>query len=390
VRLLPFCLSALLVSAGCYTTRPLTHVELRQQLGTSGAPLTLMSADGATVRVDPNTDLRFVLRSGEVTEWIQGRDLWRSELGLSYETRDGAFFVAWDELAGVEVRNLSGGKTFLAVLGVVAAIALVVIAIASKGGLGGSGGSSGGSKKHAETRRVVRRPLPRHSRGGVHVHVPLAIALVAAPDPYPHDAPPPPPLPAPPPPAVAGGEVVDIDGPGPATPAAPAKPRPTRTEATRLFEGSIRRTSQVEFFGHAGAGTELARVEGYTGSLVLGLRVRETFEIGGGVRHTLAPLPPSRGGDLDTGLIGIGRVGGNFWVDDHHWFAIPLSIDGGAGYQVLYHLRLNCGLRFSPIRNLSIGLLPFNPSFIQFREDSEFAGAKRWTFPTTVEVGFVF
>jgi hypothetical protein len=387
VRPLIFCLPALLISAGCYTTQPLRNVELRRQVKRSEAALTLVDTDGSSVRLDPNTDLRFLLRTGEVTDWIEARDLWRSELGLSYETREGVFFVAWEEIVGVEVRNLSGGKTFALMLGVVAAVVVLVLAIASKSGGGGSGIGSGKKRSSGHAKRpVVRRRLPRPTRGGVHVHVPLAIVLAATHGPHPHDAPPPPPPPSTPPealpaPAVAGG----AEASPPESPAAPES-----APAARLFEGSIRRTSQIEFVGHAEAGTELVRVEGYTGSLVLGLRIRETFEIGGGVRHVLAPLPPGRDDELDSGLVGFGRIGAHLWVDDRHWFALPLSIDAGAGYQVLYHLRLNCGLRYSPIRNLSIGLLPFNPSFVHFKEDSPFAGAMRWTFPTTLELGFVF
>ena len=163
----------------------------------------------------------------------------------------------------------------------------------------------------------------------------------------------------------------------------------TRKPAVRLFDDGTRRRASIQFWGNLAAGTELARFEGYTGSVTAGIRIRNAFELGGGFRNTLAE-PSSSGATLEPGFIGFGRLGAHLWLDDNHYVAIPLGVDAGGGHSVKLHLRTYFGLRFSPIRNLSIGLFPFNPSFNWYKDDSPFSGAQRWRFPTTLEVGFVF
>lgn len=398
LRLLPLSLSLLLVLSGCFTAQPLMGLDLRNQLRAGDKPLIIRSADGASARVDPNTELRFLLRSGGITPWIQGRHLWRSDLGLSFEEGKGVFFMPWDDVVGVEARNLSGGKTFGAVLLAVVIVGVAVILIAASlkgGGPGGSNISGGRGKKKQGTSGFGSRPrarlrtLPR-VRAGVHLHVPLIILT------HPggrHDTPPPPPPPPPPVPAPAPapqpeGEVVEINSPGPAAPARPAAVAPAPRPAEQLFSGRIRRSSQIEFWGAVAAGTELARFEGHTASAVLGLRLRETVELGGGVRHATAPLAQSAGGDLRSSVVGFGRVNMHLWLDDNHRVALPIGVDVGAGYRAQVQLRLNLGLRVRLVSNLWLGLLPFNPSFTYYDEESEYRGAKRWTFPTTLEVGF--
>ena len=67
-----------------------------------------------------------------------------------------------------------------------------------------------------------------------------------------------------------------------------------------------------------------------------------------------------------------------------------MSLDVGGGSNVVVHGSLNFGLRFAPIPNLNIGLMPFNPTFTLFQESSPLRGGKYWTFPSSVEVGFNF
>lgn len=401
MRWLSVTLCVLLVFPGCTTTRPVTDVDLRRQLTPGKGALVVSTADGSTVRVDPNTELRFMLRTGEVTPWVRGRELWRSDLGVSFGEGGGVFFFEWSEVIGSEVRNLSGGKTVGAVLLIAVAIGVIVILIAggAKGG-GGSSISTGGKRSRGKTAfgrapRAKRRRLARTS-GGVHVHVPL-IVLSTSPQYYYHGprdvAPPPPPPPPPvrarppPPPPAGSGEVVDVQGPAAAV--AP-KQQATARRAMSLFSGSILRRSRIQLIGNIAAGTELARFDGYTGSVVVGIRIKNAFELGAGFRHTLASQNKTLGPGLDSGFQAFGRIGGHFYVDDRHRFAVPLHLDIGSGHNIFLQTRLSIGLRVNLLRSFWIGLLPFSPNFTYFEEESEFLGAKRWTFPTTLELGFNF
>jgi hypothetical protein len=426
LRLIPVPLCLLLVLAGCSTTKPIITRDFRSELRSSREALQITTVDGDTFRLGPNSEIRFLLHTGEATPWIRGRHLWRSELGLSWKEGDGIIFIGWDEIRGAEVQNLSGGKTFgaIALAAIIVGVVVVLVVASAKGGKGGKvGGSSrgtrigglGGSARAVSPirgRRLARRRVIRH-RGGVHLHIPIIIATThhtspapPPPPPPPRDGPPPP-APAPPPstappptaPPPSGG-VVEIHGAPPApgkqphvatavatAPASTAARKPL--PAVPLFSGSLRRRSVIQLIGSAGAGTELARFQGYTGSLTAGIRLRDLIEIGGGLRHTIEPLRSDLRGERDFSLVGFGRLGLHLWLDDEHRFAIPLSVDAGAGHNVRFHLRVNYGLRFAPLRNLWIGLMPFNTSYTDFTS-GPFDGSSRWSFPSTLEVGFSF
>jgi hypothetical protein len=408
LRLIPIPLCALLVVAGCSTTKPLITRDMRSVLPAGKDAIQFPTVGGDTFRLGPNSEIRFLLHSGESTGWIRGRNLMRSELGLSFEEGGKVYFIAWEELYGAEVQNLSGGKT-VAVIGLVAVIlGVIVVLVASKGKGGGSAlsglgsGGSGGSVRTGGRTRVVRsfrgsralhhRRLIR-PRGGVHIHIPLIIAAGHhhrhhhAP---PRDAPPPPPpgaAPPPPGPAPAGGAVDIHAPPAAAAPAAAPQVKRTPSPAVPLFNGRARRRSKIQLVTSVEAGTELARFQGYTGSLFAGIRLRDVFEIGGGLRHGIDPLRRNFGLESDNSLVGFGRLGFHFWLDDNHYVAIPLSVDVGAGYQARFHLKVNYGLRFAPIRNLWIGLMPFNVSYTRFDNGGPDG---TFTFPTTLELGFSY
>jgi hypothetical protein len=156
--------------------------------------------------------------------------------------------------------------------------------------------------------------------------------------------------------------------------------------AQPLFQGRLVRRSSIELISAAAAGTELVRFGGYSGSFTAGLRLRETIELAGGVRHTIEPLGDGHG----SGVVGFGRFGVHLWLDDNQRVALPMSIDAGAGYHVEALLKLNLGLRVRLTHGVTLGLMPFNPLFQHFKDDSPFRGASRWTFPTTLELGFAY
>ena len=408
-----------MVLAACSTNRPIIARDMRQVLRTSAGAIQFPTINGDTYRLDPNSQIRFLLRTGEATPWIRGRDIWRSELGLSFKDRGDVYLIGWEEVAAAEVSNLSGAKTYGVILLVGALVAVVVLVVLSqaKGGGGGGGGKIGGipglgGKSRARFRPISGRALNPHRALGLrHIHIPIYIALRhGSRDTY-RDSPPPPPPYAPPvaprpasdepgvsPPgaspasAPATSGVVDIDE-EPAPPAAapvvaPPRHKPgARVQATPLFGARARRRSMIQFMASAGAGTELVRLHNYTGSLVAGIRIRDLLEIGGGLRHTMDPRVYGQTGEMQSGVVGFGRAGFHFWVDDRHRFALPLSVDVGAGHNVRLHFRLNYGLRFAPMDNLWIGLMPFNASYSSLDEEV-FKGTERWTFPSTLEIGF--
>ena len=395
--LLPILLSLLLVAAGCSTTLPVISRDMRRELQPGSAAIQFPTLDGDTYRLDPNSQIRFMLGTGEATPWIRGRDLWRSELGISYEERgeDHLHRLGGDRRRRVE--NLSGGKTVgvIALVGdgrpgggpdrvqgqglggawaMEAASGTAEAAGRARGRSGPSAGSPctagaccgttaactctcrSSSPSVTATTRRPRRRRRRHRR----CRRPLVL----------------------PPPEPGGEGVVEIHGASPAAPAAgqgaavapaagaaPASPARAPSPAVPLFDAAARRRLLIQLIASVDAGTELVRLQGYTGSVVAGIRLRDVLELGGGLRHTIDPLREGREGERDFSLVGFGRLGFHFWLDDHHRFAIPLLVDAGAGHNVRFHLRVNYGLRFAPIRKLWIGLMPFNTSYTAFDLD---------------------
>lgn len=343
------------------------------------------------MRVDPNTQLRFFLRSGEVTRWVRGKELWRSDVGISFDDHHGVFFIGWQEILGAEVRNLSGGKTAAAIIISATVVALVVAAILGKGG-GGGGGSLGsfgavGSAKRSYRHRRAVRPLRPHGAGGVHIHLPIMIAAShhAHASPSSNEAPRPQSGPMP-----AAGKLPDEVPTGMESSEAGATQTAASYEATRLFEGAIRRRSGIQLVGSVAAGTEMINFRGYTGTLSVGMRIRNAFELAGGVRHLVASERYRDHGNLRSSFIGFGRIGAHLFLDNNHIVAMALSSDIGAGQHTRFHLKLNVGLRIHPTSRLMIGVFPFNPMFNAYKASSPFGSMTRWTFPTTLEVGFNF
>ncbi len=374
-------LAALLLSSGCTTTSPIPHDGLRGALSSASThKIVLLDQEGNTTRLDPNSEVRFILGAYEATPWISGRDLWVSKVGLSFEVDRGVHFLQWQEITAAEVRNLSGAKTFGVMLLTVALVGVLVIFLAGKGG-GGSGSNSisgGKSKSPRTTRSWRRRSMGRAS--GIHLHLPL---IIAAPHPTHRSDVPPPPRELRPQNSEIKQAFDQID-------AEPARLTPTTepVKASLLFSGAVRRRSIIQFMAQAAGGGDLAQLESPSASVLVGLRLREVIDIGGGFRELVTTVP-SGSASLPC-FIGVGRLGVHLPLDTAEIFAIPFSVDAGAGQNVLYHLKLNLGLRVRLPYRFSVGLMPFNPTFTAFKETGPMAGARKWTFPTTLEVGFSY
>lgn len=413
------CVYAALVaqlSLGCSTVRSVAPLELREQMRSSRDPIALRTQDGSTMRLDPNTEVRLHLHGGSVTRWVRGKEIWHSPIGLSFGEHGGVFLLRWEEIAGAEVRNLSSGKTAAAILVSALVVGAVVVAVvaAVKGGGGGSlnigstGGSISGSRKRQEQARapVAQRQLQSPAVGGVHVHVPVVLMMAT------HQAHHASPSWSPQPQPVQAGnggqeryslvsdstanevpsEMPTLTSPMALAAAGPtfAAPRASAAEirAEPLFDGSTRRRFSIQLVAAASAGTELVRFDRYEGSLYVGMRLRDAFELGAGVRHFMSPVPQSAGGELLSSVVGFGRIGAHLGFGVKKPVAIALSLDAGSGLNAMLHFKGNIGLRVKPTEMLTIGVFPFSPTFNYYYEDSPFQGALRWTFPSTIEVAF--
>ncbi len=373
-------LAALLLSSGCTTTSPIPNDGLRGALSSASThKIVLQDQEGNATRLDPNSEVRFILGAYEATPWIRGRDLWISKVGISFEVDRGVHFLQWQEITAAEVRNLSGGKTFGAMLLTVVVLGVLVVMIAAKSGGGGGNSISGGKSKSPRTKRSWRRRSMGRA-GGIHLHLPL---IIAAPHPtYRSDVPPPP--------RELRPQNSEIKQAFDQIDAEPAQLTPTTkpVKASLLFGGPVRRRSIIQFMAQTAGGGDLAQLESPSASVLVGLRLREVIDIGGGFRELVTTVP-SGSASLPC-FIGVGRLGVHLPLDTAEIFAIPFSVDAGAGQNVLYHLKLNLGLRIQLPYRFSVGLMPFNPTFTAFKETGPMVGARKWTFPTTLEVGFSY
>jgi hypothetical protein len=403
MRVLALVLCVALVSAGCTTERYVTGPAFRYQAGRPPRDQMLLTAiDNWTTRVDPNSRVRFFLRGGEVTEPVPARDLWASDLGLSYAHGDRMVFLEWEEVNHLEVSNLSGIKTF-AVMVLVAGVIVLLVASLKGGGGGGGGGADAfrlmggatqpGGRTRAGVALAAGQLAPRrvflYRDGTPHIHVPLMVALQYQGAGYVSSVPPLPP-PPPPPPGCSAAEQAGAAPERRATCTEDSTPRSlVRRKAEPFFSDSARRRSWIMFGATADGGTDFSRTDGGTGSVVAALRLGRAFEIGGGVR--LFSMQVSEGyadaGRTAWSFVGLGRLGVHLDLDANRRFAIPVSIEAGAGRGADFHGRLNIGLRVRVWRDLTVGLLPFNPTLVYFSKDSLLEGARRWRFPTTLEVG---
>jgi hypothetical protein len=135
--------------AGCRTTALIdssaaTALRVPERAG----ELVVKTAEGHGVHIGKGSRLSFLLHDGSWTEPVEGRDLCVSEevVGRCQTTDEPAVMLRWADVAGVEVDNFDGLKTFGAVVLVTALVAVVVVVVvlAVNGGGGGGGHLGGG------------------------------------------------------------------------------------------------------------------------------------------------------------------------------------------------------------------------------------------------------
>lgn len=380
-------LGASLALGACNTAGLVARPTLAQKLqGDHHTSISLPTVDGGSQRLDPRSRIRFELGDRTVTEWVRAADLRTGKQGIFVGTE---LLATWEELRLAEVENLSGGKVLFGVLAVAAVVAIVVAMVAGKGKGGGGGKSAkvGGAKVRGSRgggsgigglfgasgrghRRVRRRHYYRHRP---HLGLRLGLALAAGSDP-----------PPPPPPRTEsfapreGGEgerPTQVEQP-------PAVTRP-------LFTKDARRRASYRFFAAASMGSDLRNTNGLSDELTLGIRFAELLELGAGFRHSWVAHTEA-GQDHAATYQGFLRLGLHIDLDSGRYIAVPISMDVGFGSAQSVTWKLNFGLRVRPVDWLWVGLYLFNPSYDKYDADTALAKASRWSFPSSLEVGFTF
>ncbi len=425
------CLLVAAMASGCYS-RSIVHgtsVSALQR-GNHGQTLVLRDVKGGHVHVDPRSRLRFYRSDGLWTAWVYARDLRVSQQGVFHRGRGDATLqgLSWQNIRGVEVKNLSGGKTYAAVVGTTIIIAAVVIIIVAM--VAGKGGGGGGKIKvprfrgghgHAHIGHIGRgagaaaRGLARAAgRAGytltrawasgwrwygpeIRIQVNVPVQTYDAPAGPPTGTPPPtttappggdPSAGAPPPPPPAPGA-----GAGAAPPNASGPLAVPRIQTTPLFTHRALRRSRIRLVTAVEGGSDFTINDGGLWNAFLGMRLRDIFEIGGGVRMlSFQQTDPMGFETRETHWVGYGRFLMHFEVDPWRRVALPFGFDIGGGNPAIY-VRAILGIRVRIVDGFSLGLYPFNPTFTYVKNDGGIDGQRGYsgvTFPTTFEASYAF
>lgn len=159
----------------------------------------------------------------------------------------------------------------------------------------------------------------------------------------------------------------------------PMQHSPDAVAARPLFSGVARRRSDIQVVVASAVGYGVAG-EGEVPSTISGaMRIRDLVELGGGLRYVV--------GRPDGRFIGFARVGGVFHIDDEHRLAVALLFDIGGGSSTL-ETKLNTGLRYRIGSGVSVGVYPFNPTYLRVGAGEQ--ATTTWSFPSTLELSWAF
>ena len=339
-------------TCGCYTTHQISNAAttpIAQPSPEDG--FIVQTEDGRNLRIDPNSQLRFLRVDGSISPWFHASELVVSEEGvLLQNTTDG---LLWSDIVNVEVKNFSGSKTLGAIAISTAAVLVIVVAIAgSKGGGGGGRGTVkpvGGGNKGGNWGNNVR------INGGTGIYINPQPGLGVAMPPV---------------------DTRSLGGAG------LASPDPSLALPMFPQEAERRAKAQAVVSIEAGAGGELAvpRVGAPSASATVVARFGNTIELGGGLRQL---LPTGPGPTPAT--FGFFRFGLHLNLDQKHRVAVPISFDLGTNLDNdSYLMKINTGLRVSLTPNTTLGVLPFSPTYL------ETPGSFGWSFPSSAELSFSF
>ncbi len=394
------CVAALAVS-GCYTRTIVTSRNLSAiTVPNHGRELVLKDQRGRSVRLGPNSKIRFLVRGGKWTSWVEGRRLYVNRVGASarFRRQPLQLVARWSDIYAAEVRNLSGGKTYGAVLGttILVGVVLLLLAGSAKGGGKGLGKALSGVGKGI-ARGLAHGALYHGLRVGVHLPR-VYVAPGGGPPPGPADTAPPPPStgqppagddagappPPPPPPPPSGGTA----GAPPATPS--ANPPAAWTTPLPAFSRLTNRRAAIRLLASVSAGSDLVTHDSLSAAGFIGLRAYDAFELAIGARqyyhHGTREAAEER---YQSSWMAVLRIGAHLDLDARRWVALPIGLDIGGGHAQL-HIRMNLGIRIRLTRWMHLGLYPFNPTYTLFKDQALKQEIAWWSFPSELELAFTF
>jgi len=434
---------ATLAAGGCYTTSVIPAQNLsRLTAPNHTSELLLRDQQGRPVRVGPNTAIRFWVRGEKWTAWVQGRQLHVNQVGASQRlgTHPLRLVARWSDIYGAEVRNLSGGKTYGAIVLTTALVVVAVLLVLGSAKGGGKGGGKGLGKGLGRGLAKVGRGVGRGLARGLRHHrfrigVPLSDVFVdpeglgteVAPEPEPLDtpnqppppagnpppaspgappspavpgtalsptapgAPPPPPPPPPPASPTPGAPPTATDtGPAPATPPTYGRPPVAWTTPLPAFSRLTSRRAGIRLLGTVAVGTDLITHDSVNSVAFVGFRAFDAFELAVGARlyrHHGTRLSTHQ--EYQTSWMAVLRIGAHLDLDARRWVALPIGVDVGTGHAMV-HIRVNLGVRIRLTRWLHLGIYPFNPTYTHFKDDTLKQEIGWWSFPSDLELAFTF
>lgn len=311
-----------------------------------------------SARLGPLSSVRFLRTDGLYTPWVSASDLWTSEQGVFLRRRgpDGTPSakhegLAWSNISQAELKNFEGGQSVLATVGSAAIVTLFVAAVAAD---------------VKEASDCAKRSSSCH--GGSNTEAVARLAVAGAQVASAVDA------------ANDGGH---FSAQSDRSFSLPSAGRLSPEGARPLFTGAARRKAAIKGL----VALETTATPDSKGELHLqpgafvGARFGNFVDAGVGVR-TLA-----RGDGAPAQSIIAGRLGlhGEFGARRH--FALPVSVDVGAGEGVTNYTRINWGARVRVFDELTVGLHPVSPTFVKREKGS---GRSGWTTSSGVELSWGF
>lgn len=322
--------------------------------GPSSKPLTLQTADGRRVRLDPQSKLQFLMKDGTKTSPIAARHLAITSDGM---IQNGQKRLSLDDVKQVEVKNVDGVKSYFLTVGIVGVAAVVVAAAMTEDAnnrkrppiVGRPASPERVARPSPRIRTRAWRPIPRHRHRfvdtydyhygywyGYGYHAPYFSRTQTVSTPAPSSAP----------------------------------------SVQKLFTPYASRKSTFSMMLHTDAGYSFDRRNGTTLGVGLGVAVMDMFELSGGARF-------SRLATDDNNAVAYLRAGGNFPLEASDLLGAPIHLELGFNGDGFQQMRVVWGLRFR-FHPVELAVLPFNPQLSQFEDQTS------WDFPTTLQVAYRF
>jgi|GEM_PF-5926684 hypothetical protein len=276
----------------------------------------------------------------------------------------------WSKIARAEVSNLSGGKSFGALIGTAAVAALLApvafiargvpnLSAFGKSGKGGGmptvplgGGSPDSPNSTCRNREVVETTAALSSSSPSQMAKTMAKAAKSA-------------------------ESKD------------ARNAVYSLTAKRIFTPTQRRRALVSFTAALGTGTDFRNGDQVQTDVQIGVRFLRTIELGAGARNIVSGTA-TRDDKVSSNFVGFFHFGLNFELDAAQRVSIPIGFDVGKGGPVELHAKTLLGLRVRVHDRIHLGVYPFNPTYSRFENSHSYAQKSRWSFPTSLELSTNF